>query len=123
MNNKYLAQNLDSLIGLADMMWEVHGKFVSELIHSSFFLAVDEGMDPLKLSINNEEYAFIFTSPEEFDMAYPSEDVPAIEMEFSALVDFLEPYGLDGYILNVSSQNFYMTRKFLKRKTHNSVIT
>ena len=114
MANRYLTENLDALIELRDMMREAHGKFISELIHSSFFLAVDFDMNPLRLSIDGDDYAFIFSTPDEFDKVYPNEDVPAMEVELSALIDILEPYRLDGLILNVSSQNFCMTKTFLE---------
>ena len=75
MNDRYLTENLGTLIRLTDRMWEVHGMFVSELINFSFFLAIDMDMNPFGLSINGDDYVFIFTILEEFDRAYPSEDI------------------------------------------------
>lgn len=114
MNNRYLTEGLNDLLELTDMLREAQDRFVSELIHSSFYLALDEKMNPIRLSINNNDYAFIFTSPEEFDKTYPSEDVPSMDIELSSLMDIIGLYKLDGLILNVSSQNFYLTKKFLK---------
>ena len=114
MNNRYLTEGLNDFLDLTDMLREAQDRFVSELIHSSFYLALDEKMNPLRLSINNNDYAFIFTSPEEFDKAYPREDVPSMDIGLSSLMDIIHIYKLDGLILNVSTQNFYLTKKFLK---------
>ena len=114
MNNTYLTGNLDNFLELTDMLREVQDRFISELIHSSFLIAVDEKYNPVCMSINGEKYAFIFTSTEEFEKTYPHDDVSSLEAELSALMDVIKPFRLGGFILNASTQNFCLTKNFLK---------
>ena len=113
LKNNYLTKNLDSFLELSVEMKRSYNQFMSELIHSSFLIAFDEITCPVILSINNKDYALIFTSLEEFKKTFPFKEDSFLDCEFASLKDLLDCFNLEGYILNVSTQNFYITKKFL----------
>ena len=114
LKNHYLIENLDNFIELSAAIKEYQNQFISELIHSSFLIAHDENKEPIILSINSKDYALLFSDDEEFKKAFPDDKVSSIEFKLSTLIEILKDFKLGGYILNVSSQNFYLTENLLK---------
>ena len=111
--NDFLIKSLDDYLDLAASMRQRHDRFISELMHSSFLIAHDERHLPITLSLNNRDFAFIFTSGEEFKKTFPDAEEPYMKIKLAALKSILKPFNLEGFILNVSSQNFYITRELL----------
>lgn len=114
MKNNYLIRNLDKVMDIAGQLRKCQNQFMGELIHSSFLIAHDEEMKPIIISIDCKEYALIFSSQEEFVKAFPGDNVSSLELGMNALVEILKQNRLGGYILNISSQNFYLTGSLLK---------
>jgi len=114
MKNNYLIKNLDNLMDITDQMRRYQNKFMGELIHSSLLIAHDEEMKPILFTIDGKDYALIFSSNDEFTKAFPNSSGSAVEFSLTTLVEILKDFSLDGFILNVSTQCFYMTRELLK---------
>ena len=114
LKNNYLIKDLDRFLELSDKIKECHSHLMVELVHSSFLIAHEEDMKPIILSIDGKEYALIFSSQDEFDRAFPNDNVLPLELGLKTLVEILKQNGLGGYILNISSQNFYLTGSLLK---------
>ena len=110
--NYYLKQNLDNLLSLSRTLNQYHNRFIMELVNSSFLIAHDENHRPVLLILDNSKYALIFTDKEEYEKAFPGDD-SYLDMEFSRLKNALNGIDLDGFILNISTQNLYLSRKFI----------
>ena len=111
--NSYLISNLDDFMELSDVVKKCRSRIISELVHSSFFIAQDENHMLITISLDNRKYAFIFTDDDEFKKAFPADESSSRVFEFTTLKNILNAFKLDGYILNVSSQNMYITKKFI----------
>ncbi|WP_298523423.1 SseB family protein [uncultured Methanobrevibacter sp.] len=111
--NKYLTKNLDCFLDLSVTLKRYRDRFVSELINSSLLIAHDENIIPITLILDSEKYGFIFTDVEEFKKAFPDASSSSLDFEFSTLKEILNDFKMDGFILNVSTQNIYLTKKFI----------
>lgn len=111
--NNYLTKNLDNFLDMLVPFQKSYNQVISEIIHSSFLIAHDEEHQPVIMDIDNKKYAFIFTDHDEFRQTFPSKDVSAMKFELNILKSILKGFKLEAFILNVSSHNIYLTRKFL----------
>ena len=112
-NNIYLTKNLDRFLDLSATLKRYQDRFVSELINSSLLIAHDGEDLPITLTLDGKKYAFIFTDEEEFKKAFSGNDSFSLDFEFSTLKQILNEFKMDGFILNVSTQSLYLTRKFI----------
>lgn len=111
--NTYLMESFDEFMKTQLILRQHHDRFISEIIHSSFLLAIDKELKTVALSLDNRKYAFIFTDADEFEKAFPADDMMAIDYDLDVLIGILNKEKFDALILNVSSHNFYLTREFL----------
>lgn len=110
--NNYLIKNLDDALNTSALLKKHYGRFLQELVHSTFLIAYEES-DPIILDVDGRSYAFIFTDEDEFRKSFPNDKFQSGELEMDTLIHIIKGRKLDGYILNASSQNFYMNRKLL----------
>lgn len=111
--NYYLKQNLDNLLSLSRTLNQYHNSFMMELVNSSYLIANDENHAPILLILDNSKYSLIFTDKEEYEKAFPGE-VSYLDIEFSRLKNALNGIGLDGFILNVDTDNIVIPREHLR---------
>lgn len=111
--NAYMTKSLDNFLNISVEFKKSYNQFISELIHSSLLIAHDEEHKPIVFTIDGKDYGLVFTSPEEYEKTFPSGDESYLDFDLSAMKEIIKGFKLDGCILNISNQNFYLTKKIL----------
>ena len=112
MDNFYLKMNMDNFIKVSEILKKHYARFSQELAHAAFLIAHDEKHLPRAMFLNGKKYAFIFTDSKEYEKAF-GEDEQYMKFDIPTLKDIARDFKLEGLILNVSSQNMYLTRRML----------